>query len=114
METIIYGMPDRNSMKCCDMRGFLSFLILWILKKGPMNGAEISRELEKRKGNKPSPGTLYPALKELREKRLISADERKVYSLTAAGEKALSSACRAFSTIFYDAKDISSCCCVKK
>jgi len=50
-------------MKCCDMKGFLSYLILWILKKENMNGAGIAVELEKRKGSKPSPGTIYPALK---------------------------------------------------
>jgi len=69
-------------MNCCDMKGFLSYLILWILSKNKMNGAEISKELEKRRGVKPSPGTLYPALKELRDKGLIESDESKYYSLT--------------------------------
>ena len=64
------------------MKGFLSYLVLWILSKKSMNGSEIAKELEKRKGSKPSPGTIYPALKELKEKGLIVSDENKVYSLT--------------------------------
>ena len=53
------------------MRGFLSFLILFILSKKNMHGQEIASELEKRKGCKPSPGTIYPALKQLKENNLI-------------------------------------------
>ena len=55
-------------MKCCEMKGYLTYLILWIIGKNSMNGAEIGRELEKRRGTKPSPGTIYPALKELKKK----------------------------------------------
>ena len=55
-------------MKCCDMKGYLSYLILWVLSRKSMTGAEITKELEKRRGKKPSPGTVYPALKELKEK----------------------------------------------
>ncbi len=95
------------------MKGFLSFLILWILNKKKMNGVEISKELEKRKGNKPSPGTLYPALKELKERGLIECDKDKVYSLTKNGEKELNSACNAFHKIFYDAHEMHKGCCKK-
>ena len=97
-------------MKCCDMKGFLSYLILWILSKKNMNGAEITKELEKRKGTKPSPGTIYPALKELREKGLIIADKNKTYSLTKKGEKELNCACNFFCKIFYDMKEMFNCC----
>ena len=93
-------------MKCCDMKGFLSYLILWILSKKAMNGAEIADEFEKRKGTKPSPGTIYPALKELKQKGLIAADKQKKYSLTKKGEKELKSACCVFCRTFYDMKDM--------
>ncbi len=74
-------------MKCsCDMKGFLSYLILWNLSKKSMNGAKIAKELEKRKGTKPSPGTIYPALKELKN------------------------ACSFFCKTFYDMKEMSNCC----
>ena len=46
------------------MKGYLTYLILWNLSKNNMNGAEITREFEKRRGTKPSPGTIYPSLKE--------------------------------------------------
>lgn len=88
------------------MKGYLAYLILWILGKNSMNGAEIGRELEKRRGTKPSPGTIYPALKELRNKGLIDIDDNKNYSLTPKGEKELKSACKTFCKIFYDIKEM--------
>ena len=97
-------------MKCCDMKGYLSYLILWILSKEKMNGSEIARELEKRRGTKPSPGTIYPALKELKEDGLVSIDRDKAYSLTKKGEKELKSACAFFCKTFYDMKEMSDCC----
>jgi DNA-binding PadR family transcriptional regulator len=95
------------------MRGFLSYLILWLLSKKSMSGTELSAELERRKGTKPSPGTIYPALKELREKGLISADGNKVYSLTKKGQGELKGACAFFCRMFYDAKEMFGCCPLK-
>lgn len=94
---------------CCDMRGFLSFQLLWLLSKKPMNGQQLARELEKRRGSKPTPGTLYPALKDLEEKKLLkstrSGRERN-YHLTKSGHQGLTQACqyfyRVFSEIFED------------
>jgi len=97
-------------MKCCDMKGFLSYLILWILSKKKMNGAEIAKELEIRRGTKPSPGTLYPALKELKEKGLIESDKNKYYSLTKSGETELKTACSFFHKAFYDMKEMFDSC----
>lgn len=92
---------------CCDMRGFLSFLILFLLSKKTMNGQEIALELEKRKGEKPSPGTIYPALKTLKEEGLIKEKKEGksiTYTLTPEGKEALKIAtakfCRAFTDIF--------------
>jgi PadR family transcriptional regulator PadR len=92
------------------MKGFLSYLILWILGRDRMNGAQITKELEKRKGSKPSPGTVYPALKELKERGLILAGDDKKYSLTKKGEKELKAACKCFCTVFYDVKEMIHCC----
>jgi len=44
------------------MRGFLGFLILFLLSKKSLHGQEIADEITKRKGDKPSPGTIYPSL----------------------------------------------------
>ena len=92
------------------MKGFLSYLILWNLSKGKKKGVDISKDLEERKKRKLSPGTLYPALKELRKKDLISADKDKFYSLTKKGREELSDACKVFCEIFYDMKDMFNCC----
>jgi len=67
-----------------------------------MTGAEISEELKKRRGTRPSPGTVYPALKELKDKGLIASDETKTYNLTLKGKKELKSACKTFCHMFYD------------
>ena len=92
---------------CCDMKGLLSFLIIFILSKKPMHGQEIAEELAKRKGTKPSPGTIYPALKALREHGLISENKEGktiTYSLTKEGERHLKIAkqrfCKAFMGVF--------------
>lgn len=92
------------------MKGYLTYLILWNLKKSRMNGAEISREFEKRRGTKPSPGTIYPALKELRKNGLIIVDDNKTYELTRTGEKELKIACKFFCKIFYDVDEMSDFC----
>ncbi|MEN6378045.1 MAG: PadR family transcriptional regulator [Methanofastidiosum sp.] len=70
-------------------RGFLSFLILWMLRNDKMNGSEITDEMEKRRGRRFSPGTIYPVLKKLKDKGLIIDDEEKRYSLTEKGQKEL-------------------------
>lgn len=92
------------------MRGFLSYLILWILSKKSMPGSQIAEELARRRGSKPSPGTIYPALKELKGKGLIKADKNKVYSLTRKGEKDLNEACAFFTKAFFDAREMFNCC----
>jgi len=98
---------DKRRKYCCDMRGMLSFLLLFLLSKKSMSGNELSIELEKRRGEKPSPGTIYPALKQLRESKLILEDkEGKTirYSLTEKGKKGLKYAkarfCRTFGGVF--------------
>ena len=90
----------------CDTRGFLSFLILWLLHKKPMSGVELAKELEKRKGCKPNPGTIYPALKGLLRKKAIiissKGGKEKTYSLTALGKEELDFAKNNFCKTFYD------------
>ncbi len=89
--------------ECCDMRGMLGFLILYLISKKPMHGKELADEITRRKGEKPSPGTLYPAIKIIREAGFI--DEKKegktiTYTLTPSGKKALTVAKRRFCKIF--------------
>ncbi len=92
-------------------KGFLTFLILWIISKKSMTGAEIALELQKRKGRKPSPGTIYPVLKHMKERNLVSMDENKSYTLTEKGETSLKAHLQAFIRIFHDIDEMKSCCC---
>ena len=100
-------MKKEKGAQPCDMRGFLSFLILLLLSKKPRNGKQISEEIEKRKGCKPSPGTIYPALKCLKGYGLIKqkkSGKEITYTLSDDGKKALKAAkeqfCRTFSELF--------------
>lgn len=99
--------------ECCDMRGMLSFIILWLLSKREMYGQEIAKEIEKRRGEKPNPGTIYPALKDLKRRGLIRSKRKGrmvFYSLTEKGqtgiEKACTYFCKAFGEIFEEYKEI--------
>src|SRR3712207_901371 len=88
---------------CCDMRGLLGFLILFLLSKNSMHGQEIANEIAKRKGEKPSPGTIYPALKNLKELGFITEQKEGkaiVYSLTEKGQDALRVSKRRFVRTF--------------
>ena len=110
IKTLILLDVQYAIMECCNMKGFLTYLILWILRNNQLTGVEIANELEKRRGTKPSPGTIYPALKELKEKGLILVDSKKTYTLTKKGEKELKTGCVVFCKMFYDMKDMFNCC----
>ncbi|MBI2971822.1 MAG: PadR family transcriptional regulator [Candidatus Aenigmarchaeota archaeon] len=89
----------------CDMRGMLSFHILWLLSQQEMHGEAIAEEIRKRRGEKPKAGTIYPALKDLKAKGLIRGKKRGkiiVYSLTAEGRKTIKYACAYFCRSFGD------------
>jgi PadR family transcriptional regulator, regulatory protein PadR len=103
---------EKSLPECCDMRGMLSFMILWLLTKKPMHGQEIAKEIGMRRGKKPNPGTIYPALEELWKKGLVkkeSEGRKTIYSLTAEGRKGIKKACMyfcgSFSEIFEEYKN---------
>jgi len=90
------------------MKGFLSFLVLRLISKKTISGEEIRCEIERRRGQKPSPGTIYPVLKSLSENKWIeSKDEskEKKYTLTEEGKKELKDATRRFVCIFSDMRE---------
>lgn len=93
-----------DDIYCCDMRGMLGFLILFLLSKKSMHGQELAEEIARRKGEKPSPGTIYPALKSLREMGFISSEEKEsktiAYTLTESGKRALRISKRRFIRTF--------------
>ena len=89
------------------MRGMLSFQILWLLSKNELSGEKLAEEIMARRGEKPKAGTIYPALKELKERGMISGKKNGkeiIYSLTTLGKASLKESvryfCRAFGEIF--------------
>jgi len=102
-------------MSTCEMKGFLTFLVLRMISKKDMSGDAIRDELEKRKGCRPSAGTVYPVLKELKSKGLIKevkdGGKEKKYTITDAGEKEMKIAVRKFIALFSDLKDEFDRCC---
>ncbi len=90
---------------CCDMRGFLTFQILWELGKERLNGQQIAEKISKRRGSKPTPGTIYPALKDLKERGLIEGvkeGNQVIYRLTDVGQQGRDEAARYFYQAFGD------------
>ena len=75
--------------------GELPLVILALLDVRPMHGYDLLAELADRFGPtyQPSPGSVYPAIAALQEEGLIHArpeGNRRVYDLTGAGRRALS------------------------
>jgi DNA-binding PadR family transcriptional regulator len=71
----------------------LENIILKSLKVGSNSGYGLMKEMKERTGWKPSAGSMYPALKKLMIRRLISVKpvgRGKMYSLTALGKREIS------------------------
>jgi len=63
---------------------------LLLLAEGPLNGYQIMQEIEKRSDGvwRPSPGSVYPALAQLEDERLVRNEtrgDRRMYVLTDPG-----------------------------
>jgi len=87
------------------MKGFLTFRILCFLFDQSLDGQQIAKLIQKISGKKPSPGTIYPVLKDLKTKGLISTKKKGksiVYQLSAKGKKEAGVACKYFYGTFYD------------
>ncbi len=76
-----------------------------------MHGQKIATEIARRRGTKPTPGTIYPALKDLNERGLIKGEKqgkKVIYSLTDEGREGIEEACeyfcKAFGEIFEEYK----------
>ena len=79
-----------ESPKIISVKGMLSFHIMHELKKKGLCGDELAVKIGKKKTGKLTPGTIYPALKKLRDKGLIKLKQigrKKIYSLTKKGDK---------------------------
>ncbi len=87
-----FGRPGPRGPRA--RRGDIRFALLSALTDGPAHGYEIIQRLEDRTGGrwKPSPGSVYPTLQMMEEAGLVTGsqqDEKRVYTLTPAGQKAL-------------------------
>ncbi len=79
-------------------RGVLKGVVLYVVRKRPMSGYEILKELSRLTAGRfvPSPGTLYPLLAYSESEGFITAREiyigrrrKKIYELTPQGEEHL-------------------------
>jgi len=69
-------------------RGDLKYEILEALLEGPRHGYDIMLEIERRRGLRPSPGSIYPALQMLEDGDFVTSAERdgkKTYTITEKG-----------------------------
>lgn len=75
------------------MKGILRIILLRTLQENPgKSGAALSRIIKDKIGREPSPGSLYPLLSDLGEKKIVEEEKkgkRKAYKLTEKGEEAL-------------------------
>jgi DNA-binding PadR family transcriptional regulator len=88
-----------------DLRGLLSFWLLWELRLGPLRGAQLAERLAWRRGQPVSPGTLYPALAALEKGGAVRKQRRgrdTSYALTAAGKRELACAAAYVRAVFRD------------
>jgi DNA-binding PadR family transcriptional regulator len=74
--------------------GEMKYVILRLLREKPRHGYEIIKALEEKTGGcySPSAGTIYPTLQLLEDQglvRIVESDGKKVYHLTADGERFL-------------------------
>lgn len=71
----------------------VGLLIMVGLADGPKHGYALMEEVERLRGSRPGPGTLYGAVARLEDEGLIEAlpeqDRRRPYRLTRAGRAAL-------------------------
>lgn len=97
----------RRKKSILPFKGFLSFLILHELKYKDMYGSEIAERIGERRGSKPTPGTIYPAMKKLHRQGLVrysSEGKKKTYRLSERGKEELEKAYVDFSRYFYGMK----------
>jgi len=88
--------PIHFLAKAFFAKGDFKIIVLSVLQERPMHGYEIAKTIqEQSKGlYRPSPGSVYPALKMLLGKGYVavsSEERRRVYRITPAGRRLLQS-----------------------
>ena len=76
-----------------EFKGSLKIIVLRLLHKEDLTGSEIINQINEKTGFwKPSPGSIYPLMNELNEKKLVELKQdknQKIYSITPEGKKIL-------------------------
>lgn len=88
-----------------DLRGFLSFHILHELRRKRLCGDDLAEIIGNKKSSKLTPGTIYPALKNLRHNKLVSFKQegrKKLYTLTPKGKTEYLASKKLFKKTFKD------------
>jgi len=70
----------------------LDIIILSVLEKGDRTGYSLMKFIKDDMGWKPSPGSMYPSLKSLLEKKYVTVlkrENKKIYTITEDGKKVL-------------------------
>lgn len=76
--------------KYLNVKGFLSLNIMSLLSRKKLCGDELAEIIGKKKYGKLTPGTIYPALKYLRDNKLViykQKGRKKIYSMTKKGSE---------------------------
>ncbi len=100
----MWGMARREKYSGELLKGSMDCLLLALIGREPMYGYQLIREVERQSRGylQFKEGTLYPALHRLEQdgfiqgrwERLPNGQERRYYSLTEEGEKALQAKAR--------------------
>jgi len=88
-----------------DLKGFLSFQIVHELRRKRLCGDDLAEIIGRKKSSKLTPGTIYPALKNLRHNKLVAFKQegrKKLYTLTPKGKREYTEAKKLFKKIFTD------------
>jgi len=81
-------------MKTLVWKGGIKILVLSVLQDRPMHGYEIAKIMQEMSHGmyRPSPGAIYPALRDLLHNGLVKVSQRerrKIYQITPAGKRLL-------------------------
>lgn len=88
MRAVVYSKTQKPE----PVRGLLKLLILKELEKGDATGYDLIKKVGRRISKEPSPGSVYPLLKELAESGFLTVNvkgNRKFYSLLEKGRTVL-------------------------
>lgn len=84
-------MVNVKIMPEVKITNLVKFFTLLLLSEGPKHGYEIIKEAEGKIGKRPSPGQIYPFLKDLQKHKYIKSKgvgerDKQVYFLTKEGK----------------------------